>query len=169
MAAILEELLRRHPELRAEVERIACERLATTDEEAVADEIESELGCLAINELNGRAGRQRGGYVEPTDAAWELLEEAVAAYDHEVDRLVELGMIEAATATALGVISGLYRCRDCADGELLLSWAPDFPLEHASGVVRDLAKAGVEFPHELLAAAAPEWVNPLASATRDRR
>lgn len=166
MAGVFEELLRRRPELRAEADRIARERLADAEPEAVADEIESELRSLSSDELNGGPGRQRWGYVDPTDAAWELLGGAVETYDREVERLFALGMLEAATATALGVIAGLYRCRGCDDGNLLLGWAPDFPLEHASGMVRDLAKAGIELPHELVADAAPEWTDSLARARR---
>jgi hypothetical protein len=38
-------------------------------------------------------------------------------------------MIGSALDTALGMMAGLYRCRGCEDGELLLSWASDFPLD----------------------------------------
>jgi len=75
-------------------------------------------------------------------------------------------MIGGAVKTALGVIAGLYGCRGCDDGELLLSWAPDFPLEHAGSVVDELAKTGIEFPPELLADAAPEWADSLVRRKR---
>ncbi len=169
LAGILEQLLRSRPELRAEAELIAREQLAGADLEAVAEEVEGALRSLTSDELNGRAGRQRWGYVEPTEAAWELLEETVAARDREVGRLLELGMIAAAIDTALGVIAGLYRCQGCDDGELLLSWAPDFPLEHAASVVDDLAKAGIELPTELVADIAPEWAAALIGRERPRR
>jgi hypothetical protein len=166
---VLEELLRSRPELRAEAERVAREQLARADLEAVAEQVESELWSLSIDELNGRAGRQPGGYVDPTEAAWELLGEAVAAHDRELARLIELGMIAAALDTALGLIAGLYRCQGCENHELLLSWDPDFPIEHACSVVGDLAKAGIDVPRELLAELAPEWAASLTSARRSRR
>ncbi len=168
LAGVLAELLRRRPELRSEAEALARQRLADTDMEAVADAVESDLQSLSIDELNGRAGRQRWGYVEPTDAAWELLGEAVEPYDHEVERLVTLGMIEAATATALGVIAGLYRSRDCEDGDRLLSWAPDFPWEHASTVMDKLAKARIKLSREAVEEAAPTWVDSLVSSRPTR-
>lgn len=161
MAGVLEELLRSRPELRAEAERVARDQLADTEQEAVAEEVEWELRSLSSDELNGRAGRQRWGYVDPSEAAWELLEETVEAHDREVERLIALDMIGPAVDTALGVVAGLYRCRGCDDGQLLLSWAPDFPLEHAGGVVDDLAKGGIEVPPELVAGAAPEWATSL--------
>jgi hypothetical protein len=82
--------------------------------------------------------------------------------------LLELGMVAAALDTALGLIAGLYRCRGCDDGELLLSWAPDFPLEHAASAMDDLAKAGIEVPTELVADIAPEWAASLIGRGRPR-
>lgn len=70
--------------------------------------------------------------VEPTEAAWELLEDTVGVFDREVERMLKLGMIVAAVDTVLGVVAGLYRVRGSEDGDFLLSWAPDFPLEHAA-------------------------------------
>lgn len=166
LAGVLGELLRARPELRAEAERIAREQLAGADREGVAEQVEWELRSLSSDELNGRAGRQRWGYVEPTEAAWELLGETVAAHDREVERLIELGMIAAGLDTALGVIAGLYRCRGCDDGDLLLSWAPDFLLEHADSVVDHLAKARIEAPPELVADIAPDWAASLTSPRR---
>jgi hypothetical protein len=168
LAGVLEQLLRSRPELRAEAELIARERLASADLEAVAEEIVGELRSLSSDELNGRAGRQRWGYDEPTAAAWELLAETVTARDSEVERLLELGMIAAALDTALGLIAGLYRCRGCDDGELLLSWATDFPLEHAASVVDDLAKAAIEVPPGRVADIAPEWAASLIGRGRPR-
>jgi hypothetical protein len=157
--AVLEELLRSKPTLRTVAERIAREQLADAEHEAVAEEVESELRSLSSDELSGRAGRQRWGYVEPTEAAWQLLEETAGSYEREIERLLALGMIGSAVETALGLIAGLYRCEGCEDGDLLLSWAPDFPLEHAAWKVDKLAKAGVEIPPELLAGLVPEWAD----------
>jgi len=163
---VLEELLRSQPTLRTAAERIAREQLADAEHEIVAEEVEQELRSLSSDELHGRAGRQRWGYVEPTEAAWELLEETAGSYERDVERLLALGMIGSAVETALGLIAGLYRCEGCGDGDLLLSWAPDFPVEQAGGVVDKLAKTRIEIPAELLADVAPEWE---ASLTNRRK
>ncbi len=104
-----DELLRSRPGLRAEAERIAREQLVRTDIETVAKEVAWELRSLSSDELEGHAGRQRWGYVEPTEAAWGLLEETVGACDRDVERLIRLGMIGTALDTALDMIGGLYR------------------------------------------------------------
>ena len=155
--AVLDELLRSRPALRTAAERIAREQLANAEQEAVAGQVESELRSLSSDELNGRAGRQRWGYVEPTEAAWKLLEETAGSYERRIERLLALGMIAPAIETALGFIAGLYRCEGCHDDDLLLSWAPDFPSAHADWVVNKLAKAGVGLPYERFAGVAPEW------------
>ncbi len=48
------------------------------------------------------------------------------AYDREVERLLVLGMIEVARATALGGIAGLHCCRSCAGGDPLFSFGCQF-------------------------------------------
>ena len=160
---MLDELVRSSPELGAEAEGIAREHLVDTDVERVADAVTWELRHLSSDELVGRAGKQRWGYIEPTEAAWELLEEAAGKFDHDVERLLKLDMVGPAVDTALGVIGGLYRSRGCDDGDVLLSWAPDFPLEHAGWVADSLAKSGIELPADLIADLAPEWAHRLTN------
>jgi hypothetical protein len=158
-AVVLDALLHIHAELREEAEKITHGMLVDVDPEAVADGVERDLRALSIDELNGRAGRQRGGYVEPTDAAWELLGEAVEPHSREVERLLTLGLVQPAVDTALGVVAGLYRCRGCQDGDVLLSWAPDFPAEEAAAVLKRLTDAGCDIPPESLANSVPEWAD----------
>ncbi len=161
-AGVFEQLLQRHPELQSEADRLARKLLADAEQEGVAEEVEMDLRSLSSDALHDRAGPQRWGYVEPTEAAWELLGEAVEVYDGQVARLLKLGMVRAATDTALGLVAGLYRCRGCEDGDLLLSWAPDFPWEHACSVLGVLGQAQVELPQEFVVAAAPEWAESLS-------
>ena len=163
---MLDELLRLRPGLRAEAERVAREQLIDTDLERVAEAVANELEHLASDELAGRAGKYRWGYVEPTEAAWELLEEAIGEYDREIERLLALDMTGPAVDTVLGVIAGLYRCRGRENAEALLSWAPDFSLEHAECVVDRLAKAGVEPPAGSIADVAPDWAHWLTHRKR---
>lgn len=160
-SAVLDELLKSSPGLIDAAEQFARELLRETSAEAIAAEVEWALGTLSSDELNGRAGRQRWGYVDPTEAAWEILGEAVEPYSRDIARLVDLGLSDAATETALGVVAGLYRCRRCDDGELLLSWAPDFADDHVDGVMDQLVKAGLDVPGERLAEVAPDWADSL--------
>jgi hypothetical protein len=87
-ASVLRSLLDRHPELVEEAEEIARAWIADVDGGAVADEVEQAVLDLEADELSGRAGRTREGYVEPTEAAWELLREALEPFLEEMKRHV---------------------------------------------------------------------------------
>lgn len=150
-------LLRSTPRVATDAERIARELLADTSIETVAEEVEWGLRAREADELQGRAGRQRYGYVEPTEAAWEILGEALDPYLKDVERLLLLRMRNAAQDTALGIVAGLYRCRDVEDPELLLSWALDLPADHADEPLRMLREAGIKVPEGELQELAPEW------------
>jgi hypothetical protein len=136
---VLRSLLERHPELVAEAEEIAGATVADVDADAVAKDVEQAVLALDIDDLNTRAGSKRWGYVEPTEAAWELLEEAVDPYLEEMKRHVELGFKAASTGTCAGVVLGLYRCRG-KNSDQVLGWAEDFLAETAGQAVATLAR-----------------------------
>jgi hypothetical protein len=79
-ASVFRKLLDRHSELRAEVEDIARGMLAGISPLSVAGEIEDALLQFDYDDLNGRAGSRSWGYVEPSEAAGELLEEALEPF-----------------------------------------------------------------------------------------
>ena len=81
-----------------------------------------------------------GGYIEPTEAAWELLEEAVAPYLDEMRRRIELGLEAAAVAACQGIMLGLYRCQGQTTDKVI-GWAEDSPTEIAGEAVATLARA----------------------------
>ena len=58
--------------------------------------------CWAFEELNARAGRQAFGYVEPGEAAWEILEEVVEPGLDEIKRLLSIGLEDPARAQCEG-------------------------------------------------------------------
>ena len=138
-AGVLRSLLERHPELVAEAEEIARATVTAVDADAVAEEVEQVVLALDIDDLGTRAGRQSWGYVEPSEAAWELLGEAVAPFLEEMKRHIELDFEAAATGTCAGIVLGLYRCRG-QGSDRLLGWAEDFPAETAGNAVATLAR-----------------------------
>ena len=75
---MLRALLARHPGMAVEAERLAKSMVTDVDVEAIAEDVEQAVLDLDLDDLNARAGRKRWGYVEPTEAAWELLEEAAS-------------------------------------------------------------------------------------------
>jgi hypothetical protein len=139
-AEVLRTLLARHPALAAEAAELAKSVVADVDGQAIADDLEQVLLDLDLDDLNARAGRTSRGYVEPTEAAWELVEEAVAPHLDEMKRRVALGLEAAAVAACQGIVLGLYRCRNQAtDG--VIEWASDAPAEMAGEALATLARA----------------------------
>ena len=100
---------------------------------------------LGQEDLAGRAGRTRYGYVEPTEAAWLLLEAAVEPWLEDITRRAGLGLAEAARRLGLGILQALQSVeRHTDNSDLLVSWAPDFPDETADRVVELFRDASIE-------------------------
>lgn len=170
--AVLRVLLERHPDLAKEVEDLAGSVIGDVSIEDVADEVEDAVRALDLEDLNSRAGSTAYGYVEPSEAAWELVEEAVTPFLDDIKRRVESGRYDAALSNSVGIVLGLYRLRDNNKDDFL-GWAPDSPHEMAGEAVVTLRKAlgaakttgGTPQPSATLPAVfrenAPEWADML--------
>ncbi|MBI3698610.1 MAG: hypothetical protein HY238_27685 [Acidobacteria bacterium] len=172
-------LVAAHPELRAEAEQIAESVLCEAFFEDVAGEVEDAVRQLGLEDLSGRAGRHSWGYTEPTDAAFELLEEVVQPFLEDMENKMGLGLPSAALEVCKGLVLGLYRCRD-KEGDDLLAWAPDFPAEAAgNAIVTWLRGASGQprgkrasherqaFPQDFVDEFVPEWRSLVASALKE--
>lgn len=143
-ASVLKELLDRHSELRSEAEAIARDLLAEVSLFSVADDVESAVLQYDYDDLNGRAGNHSWGYVEPSEAASELLEEAVEPFISDMKRYLDMGLEDQARQFCQGILLGLYRVRDGSNNDIL-SWAPDFPEEAAGDALQVwMAPAGAD-------------------------
>jgi hypothetical protein len=172
-ARVLRSLLEGHPQFVPQAEALARAAVGDVDVEAVADEVEQALPDLDLDDLNERAGRTRWGYVEPTEAAWELLGEAVQPFLDEMKRRIALGFEPATVATCEGIVLGLYRSRD-EGADRVLGWAEDFPAETAGHAVETLAREsaprrrrGWQLPQRFVDQL-PEWADLIARAAGRR-
>lgn len=156
-ASVLDELLAARPDLRELAEAHAIRLVSTEDRASVAAAVAGALLGLDIMELNGRAGYRPGhGYVHECDAAHEILDEVLDPYLRDLERRAALGMKAAATELAVGIVLGLYQCRD-GGGETLLEYAVDYAVESAGHVVDRCGELGIGLPHEELVDLMPEW------------
>jgi len=159
-AGILTTLLRAHPELTPEAEAMAVKQLADEDPVAVAADVAAELRALDLEQLADRAGAQwGGGYVDPHDAAHDLLAELIQPYLDDLSRRARVGAGAAAGQIACGVLAGLYACRDEDDNDLVLTHAgmPDAVDHLARAVLAACDKAGIAVPEQWMADNCPEW------------
>jgi hypothetical protein len=163
---LLDRLLTIEPQLRAQVEQLAHDRLAAEDRDSVAVRVEDALTGHGIEELSSRAGRQPGrGYVHESEAAGEILDEALQPFLDDMHRRAKLGMTTAAADLAVGVLCGLYEIRD-SRSDTLLEYAPDYAINRADYVIQQCAKAGITLPVDDLLDLVPEWSMLLNRPTR---
>ena len=174
LAEVLRTLLKKHSRLKAEAEAIAVEMVSFPSADDIALEVFDAVTSLDVEALHGRAGKHSWGYVEPSQAAWEILEESVEGYLADMKRRLDLGLGEAAVALCRGVVVGLhYVEEDGLDG--LLGWAPDFPAEEACYAVSELIRTCPRKERgalhrsltEALGDAVPSWRDWIESAAKD--
>lgn len=155
--AVLEALLKAHPDLLGEAERLAVGIVDGATWESVREDLTFTLRSLPLEALNDRAGYQPGrGYVHECDAAGEIVEETLGPYVEDVARRLKLGMTSSAHQVAAGVLAGLHACADDHDRDGLLGYAGDMDT-YAHSVYMLLNKHQQPLPDELLAVACPGW------------
>jgi hypothetical protein len=168
---VLKILLERHQTLREEAEQIATELVSSPSLEDIADDVLAAVTSIGLDAVNARAGRTSWGYVDPTDAASELIEEAVEDVISDMKRRMGFGLGNAAEAICRGIVVGLRRAEEFeSDGAL--GWAPDFPAEEACHVVEELIRTspGKERKNlrdrlvKALAQDVPDWSEMLEQA-----
>ncbi len=172
-ATVLRLLLEKRPDTKKDAEILAKSVIGGVSVEAVSDDVEAAVDMLDLDDLNNRAGSHSHGYVEPTEAAWELVGEAVTPFIEDIRRRVETGEHAAALTTCAGVVLGLYRLRD-KGGDEFLGWAVDSPDEFAGEAIVTLRKAlraskasraTSDLP-AVLREVAPEWAEMLERCWR---
>ncbi len=170
--AVISRLVADRPELPARVEEAARAVLADLTFEEIADDVEDAMRSLDLDDLNACAGRHRGGYTSPDEAALQLIEEAVEPFLDDMTRRIELGDESGALGVCKGILLGLYRMRDKMRGHDFLQRAEDFPNDHARWVVR-LWTGGADprpgergrvtsrrvLPREFVERHIPEWID----------
>ena len=173
--SVLERLLAAHPELRSEAQQIAKSVLSEVEFECVADDVADALLYLGLDELESRAGAHSWGYTEPSEAAWELLEECVLPFIEDMKRQLELGLDVEALEICKGIVLGLYRVSN-EQGDYVLGWAPDFPAETAAHTVATWRDGGDKkaagrghrkqrvFPPDFVKEFVPEWEDLIGRA-----
>jgi hypothetical protein len=170
---VLHRLLATHTSLNKEADGIARSLLGEVNFEEVADELQEAVSALDIDDLNARAGDFEGGYIEPADAAWEILEEAVEPFTADIKRRIKLGLEADALEVCKGTVLGLYRVARSGGGPVA-EWAPDFPAEAAGNAIATWLGPGKgkrpdgsgpkrkerkrpPFPREFVEKKVPEW------------
>jgi hypothetical protein len=151
---VLHALLSSRPDLIPDARQAANALLATVSFTDVAEKVSGALQTLDLDDLN--AGPRMGGYVEPSEAAWEVIEKVVTPYFHDLERRVKLGHEDEAVEVCKGIVFGLYRA-DHAGFELL-EYAEDSPSELAGRAVNIWRRRrNAAFPSNFVKKFTPDW------------
>jgi hypothetical protein len=140
-STVLTKLLVDHPELSEETEHRAVALLSSPSVDEIAANLELALKGIPLENLGTRVGRVPGrGYVHETDAAWELVEEALQPFLTDLERRAGAGLDEAATSVATAIVAGLYRVREPEMGSVLAYAGEDAPIELATQVIATIER-----------------------------
>jgi len=104
---VLKDLLSSRPDLISDARRAANALLATVSFADVAADVFGALQALDLDDLD--AGPRPGGYVEPSEAAWNVIEQGVTPHFHDLERRVKLRHEDEALEVCKGIVLGLYR------------------------------------------------------------
>ena len=88
---------------------------------------------------SGPAGRARYGYAGPSDAAWELFEEALDPFIDEMKRSQKRALPAAAKAHCIGILRRLWRY-DEEPASDFAGWVEDAPGEFVDSVIEEWKK-----------------------------
>ncbi len=89
------------------IEQIALEYLRDIDVENVASQVYHALEGIEVEDLWEQSGSMRYGYVEPSDRAWEMFEEALEPFTNELNRYFELSLENEAKKYCMGILKGI--------------------------------------------------------------
>ena len=103
--AVLKALAREDEALAARIVEIAPAYLSEVDPGEVAFDLYDELNALEVEEVWDRAGPTRRGYVDPGEAAGQMVEEIIDPYLEELRKYQALRMNAQANRMCMGCTS----------------------------------------------------------------
>ena len=136
-ALVLKDILDNDPSLMKKAYESAIKIACNVDIDEVMNRVYNSLDSLDMDDLNGRAGKTRYGYVEPTDAAWELFEEALDPFIDEMNQKHTLPA--AAKAYCIGIIRGLWMYKEESTSDFA-DWVEDAPDQYVDTVIDEWKK-----------------------------
>jgi len=153
--AVFREVLSARPEVVADVRRAAGRLLASVSCSDVDRRVFRVLQALDIDGL--KIGLRVGGYVEPNEVAWQMIEESVEPFFVDLQRRLKLRHEDEALKVCRGIVAGLYRAAQHRFD--VLEDADDCPSETASRTLR-LWRRGrktADLGRDFVEKHAPEW------------
>ena len=137
---ILKALANEDRSIAKRIEQIALEYLRDIDVENVASQVYYALEGIEVEDLWEQSGSMRYGYVEPSDRAWEMFEEALEPFINELNRYFDLSLDNEAKKYCMGILKGINQF-DKESTSQFKDWAEDAPDELFERILDDWKKA----------------------------
>ena len=138
-ALVLKDMLENDSSLMKKAYEAATKITCNVDADAIMNKVFDKLNRLDLDDLSGRAGRTRHGYVEPTDAAWELFEEALDPFIDEMKKNQKRKLPTVAKVYCIGIIRGLWMYEEGSSSDFS-GWVEDAPGEYVDTVIEEWKK-----------------------------
>jgi hypothetical protein len=101
---ILRKLAESDTGIRKRITEIAEDLIKDVDIDEICNDVFSTLDFIDVHELWDRSGAFSDGYTSPEDMAYEMIEEVLSPFEKEVYRLFDLGMVQEAKLSCMGVL-----------------------------------------------------------------
>ena len=136
---VLMTLLRENPSFEEKIYQVATQILSDVDSDEIMEDVYYELESLDVEDLYNRSGKTRYGYVEPSEEAWEMIEEVIEPFIDEMKKCQERAMPLMAKIYCAGIIKGLQKFEGESNSDFS-DWAPDAPGEQIENVFSEWKK-----------------------------
>lgn len=135
--------------------------LAAVDVDEIANEVFAQLDGIDVQDCWDRAGRHRGGYTAPEEAAEQLIEDVFQPFVDQVERYHSMGMAKQEQDYCMGVILGTYRYEKESKSEFK-DWCVDMPAECAGCLLdewrkRNRAASAITAMDAFIRQRCPDW------------
>ena len=137
--AILKRLAKDDLKVANRIEQIAIDYLCDVDIEDIASQVYFDLDSIKVEEVWNRSGRTRNGYVEPTEMAFQMFEDALDPFIEEMKKYQKLSMFAEAKEYCIGILKGICRFENESSSEYI-DWAVDAPMEYFGQVLDEWKK-----------------------------
>ena len=138
-SGVLKALLDDDSELVEKAYNIAMEVVGDADSDEIMEAVYFELDLLDAEDIGSLSGRTRHGYVEPTEAAWMIFEDALRPFIDAMEKNQRRGLPAASKIHCIGIIKGLRIYEEESQSEFK-DWLPDAPGEYIATVVKEWKK-----------------------------
>jgi hypothetical protein len=132
--SILKTLAANDDQLANRIAQIALEHLSQVGQEEVAALVYDGLNFLEVEEVWDRAGSTRQGYVEPGEAADQMIDEVLEPFLADMKKYQQLGLSVQARQLCMGLLAGLCRFDDESTSQFK-EWAAGAPAVFTEAVI----------------------------------